>query len=248
MKTIFSKISDVQVKKQHKHIDVLVLYKIDENQRVLVIEDKTYSREHSDQIIKYIKSIKNEYKKQNLSDDDFSFAYYKTGHLFKNPIDEEQTSEFDHLTEIGNSLKKNFNLKSFRIIGLDEICKFFAEFKSVFNSNNILQNYIHYTEKLNFDFENENLPSPLNDDLELKERIDIWMNFYDSIVKDLNDKFTDLKFIFFKYNGHYASIKIESKNPIVPRIEFRSEHQELLYFYYSKDSNRQNDKDESLQE
>lgn len=97
-----TKISDVEVKKQHNHIDVLVLYKIDGKQKVLVVEDKTYTKEHDDQIIRYVTEIKKEYK--TLPDDAFSCAYYKTGHIFNNPVDEDINDESESILKI---LEKN---------------------------------------------------------------------------------------------------------------------------------------------
>lgn len=232
-----AKISEVKVEKQHKckdgAIDVLVLYKIDGKQKVLVIEDKTYTKEHDEQIIRYVTEIKEEYN--TLPDDAFSCAYYKTGHIFNNPVDEDVNgteSEKEHLGKIGKKLKKELKIKSFQIFDVGVICRIFEDFKGDFSANDILQSYIHYAEKLKSDFESDKLPVSGDSDFELKENLDIWMNFYDSIYQELNNEFQDLKFPFFNWNGHYASIEVESRNFTAPRIEIRSNKLGILYFYY----------------
>lgn len=233
-----AKISEVKVEKQHNHIDVLVLYKIDGKQKVLVIEDKTYTKEHDNQIIRYVTEIKEEYKDKSLSYDAFSCAYYKTGHIFNNPVDEDVNgteSEKEHLGKIGDELKDKLKIRSFKIVGLDEICKFFDDFKKDFNASDILQSYIHYAEKLKSDFavEDGKLPSADAKDFELKENIDIWMNFYDSIYEELKEEFKEeLKFPFFNYDSYYASIEVESNKFTAPRLEFRSRESGLLRFYF----------------
>lgn len=77
------------------------------------------------------------------------------------------------------------------------------------------------------------MPSADAKDFELKENIDIWMNFYDSIYKELKEEFKEeLKFPFFNYHSHYASIEVESRKFAAPRLEFRSRESGLLRFYF----------------
>lgn len=240
----WAKISDVEVEKQHNHIDVLVLYKIDGNQKVLVIEDKTFTGEHDNQIVRYVTEIKKEYKDKELLYNDFSCAYYKTGHIFNNPVDEDinDESERKHLENIEKELtaEKDENgeenkarIKSFKIIGLDEICEFFGKFtKDEIAANDILQNYVGHIETLKADFASEVLPSANESKFELKENLDIWMNFYDSIYTELKEEFKDLKFPFFNYDSYYASIEVESNKFSAPRLEFRSRESGLLRFYF----------------
>lgn len=64
----------VEVKRQYKKIDVLILFNDDQ---ALIIEDKTNSSEHSDQIRRYQKLMEEEFPNQNIHT-----AYIKTGIIY----------------------------------------------------------------------------------------------------------------------------------------------------------------------
>ncbi len=57
---------------QYKHIDVLV----ETENYLLIIEDKTYTNEHDDQIIRYVETLKNI---EEYNDKKIKVCYYKTG-------------------------------------------------------------------------------------------------------------------------------------------------------------------------
>jgi len=68
---------EIEIKRQVKKIDVLVLLK--KSKKAYIIEDKTYTSEHSDQINKYREIIKNEFKEEI---NDIKTVYFKTGFWF----------------------------------------------------------------------------------------------------------------------------------------------------------------------
>ncbi len=231
--------------KKKNYIDVLVKYKIDGKQKVLVVEDKIFTGEHDNQIIRYVEGIKEENKE--LAYDAFSCTYYKTGHIFNNPVDEDANgpeSEKKHLENIRKKLtaekdehgeENKARIRSFKVIGLEEICNFFGDFKKDFDANDILQNYVNHIENLKANYTRKDLPSVNDSKFELKENLDIWMNFYDSIYKkDLVEEFKDLKFPFYNYHSFYAAIEVESSNFDAPRIEIRSREPNTLYCYFYK--------------
>lgn len=67
-------ITNAHIKKQFKKIDVIVECEFNGAQYVIVIEDKTYSAEHNEQLVRYRDAINNYYKDiyQKI------FVYYKT--------------------------------------------------------------------------------------------------------------------------------------------------------------------------
>lgn len=64
----------LSVERQVEHIDVL----IDTTSHILIIEDKTYTNEHDDQIIRYVKNIRSNDKKSS-ADKKIKVCYFKTG-------------------------------------------------------------------------------------------------------------------------------------------------------------------------
>ena len=74
----FEEYYDVEVKRQYKKIDVLVLYKDNQGQEyALIIEDKTNTSEHSNQIERYKAVIKEDFKNAIIN-----VAYVKTGIIY----------------------------------------------------------------------------------------------------------------------------------------------------------------------
>ena len=63
--------SSVEIRRQHKHIDILVLVNQD---IVLIIEDKTHTADHSDQLRRYYEQISEEYPGRKVVG-----IYFKTG-------------------------------------------------------------------------------------------------------------------------------------------------------------------------
>ena len=110
----------IEILRQYKKIDVLVILK--KSKKAYIIEDKTYTSEHSDQINKYRETIKNEFKEEI---NDIKTVYFKTGFWFsydfyivneKDKIDIKIDRE-DFLKIINKYQGKN--------IILDDYCEYF---------------------------------------------------------------------------------------------------------------------------
>lgn len=72
----------ITIKKQVKKIDILVLFH--DTNKILIIEDKTFSSEHSDQIKRYKQTIQQELSTDFKVDDNtiIQTVYFKTGYFF----------------------------------------------------------------------------------------------------------------------------------------------------------------------
>ena len=80
---------EVEVLKQFNRIDVLVLFKDNQdNQYALIIEDKTNTSEHNEQIEKYKEKLNEELSKRqdikykNLTENQIYTTYVKTGIMY----------------------------------------------------------------------------------------------------------------------------------------------------------------------
>jgi hypothetical protein len=71
-KEVPSKIETVEVIKQDKHIDVLSIIN---GEFVILIEDKTYTKDHSDQLARYFEDVKSRVYRE----EDILPIYFKTG-------------------------------------------------------------------------------------------------------------------------------------------------------------------------
>ena len=76
----------ITIKKQVRNIDILIL--LHDKKKILIIEDKTSSSEHSEQLKRYVETIKKEKKELRI---DFEIdtnaiqtVYFKTGYFFDN--------------------------------------------------------------------------------------------------------------------------------------------------------------------
>ena len=91
---------EIEIKRQVKKIDVLVLLK--KSKKAYIIEDKTYTSEHSDQINKYRETIKNEFKEEI---NNIKTVYFKTGFWFsddyKTANDESKVIKIDRENFLG---------------------------------------------------------------------------------------------------------------------------------------------------
>lgn len=139
----------ISIKKQVKKIDVLVLFH--DTNKILIIEDKTISSEHSNQIERYKKTIQKEHEDQII---DFAInektviqtVYFKTGYFFDN----------DKLIEINKVADIIVDGKKF----LDVIAK--NEYKGI---SEILDEYVLYlSDKLETHKQFENVCGRYSDD------------------------------------------------------------------------------------
>ena len=76
----------IEILRQYKKIDVLIILK--KSKKAYIIEDKTYTSEHSEQIKRYKETIKNDFKEEI---NDVKTVYFKTGFWFSD--DSKTTSD-----------------------------------------------------------------------------------------------------------------------------------------------------------
>ena len=107
----------VEILRQYKKIDVLVILK--KSKKAYIIEDKTYTSEHSEQIKRYKETIKNDFKEEI---NDVKTVYFKTGFWFS---DDDLVSAHIKID------RKNFLdiLNKYRGKNpiLDDYCEYFEE-------------------------------------------------------------------------------------------------------------------------
>lgn len=121
------RITIIDVKNQVNAIDVLVTFKIDEQEFELIIEDKTNTTMHSSQIERYFdQRIKQSPEKIILG------LYYKTGFIF----DDEET-------KLENLRKKNYPVKSF---DKEKILRCMSHYLKITDSD-IFHDYYNYIKK-----------------------------------------------------------------------------------------------------
>lgn len=89
----------ITIKKQVKKIDILVLFH--DTNKILIIEDKTYTSEHDKQIERYKQTIQEEHKNQNINftiDENtvIQTVYFKTGYFF----DDDKLIEINKVADI----------------------------------------------------------------------------------------------------------------------------------------------------
>ena len=121
---------EIEIKRQVKKIDVLVLLK--KSKKAYIIEDKTYTSEHSDQINKYRETIKNEFKEEI---NNIKTVYFKTGFWF--------SYDFHIVNE-----KDKIDIK----IDREDFLKIIKKYKG---KNQILDDYCEYFERVTEDEEEE---------------------------------------------------------------------------------------------
>lgn len=121
---------EIEIKRQYKKIDVLILLK--KSKKAYIIEDKTYTSEHSDQINKYRETIKNEFKEEIKN---IKTVYFKTGFWF--------SYDYNTVNE-----KDKIDIK----INRKDFLNILKEYKG---KNQILDDYCEYFERVTEDEEKE---------------------------------------------------------------------------------------------
>lgn len=166
---------EVKVKKQFNKIDVLVLFKDNNNnQYALIIEDKTNTSEHNKQIEKYKNQLNDALSKnqdfKNLAEDKIYTVYVKTGIMYSQDIFMKNTVntvvDFDKLYSL-----------------LEE---YLQESKGMIRSD-IFLDYYHYLEEIQ---ENHK---------EIEDKIE--KNLYLGALKTEYGRYCFLKKIFYEENG-----------------------------------------------
>ena len=113
-----SKITKIKTYAQHKHIDLIVDVTADNNLYSFIIEDKTRSSEHDNQLTRYNKVI------DSWKDSKYKYrVFYKTGYVDENEL--EQISK-----------------PGWKLFGVKEIRDTFEEFQN--SENDVLAYYARY--------------------------------------------------------------------------------------------------------
>lgn len=129
---------EVEVDTQIYDIDILLTLKNvnnSGNDHYVVIEDKTNSKIHDDQLVKYIRNL---IKNKKTSTDRIFVVYYKTGHIAETPdciklvnnntcqydFDPNVKSEYKEVISVKKSTYRN--LAGMKICDLDDIHNFFC--------------------------------------------------------------------------------------------------------------------------
>lgn len=146
-------ISSVVCKKQEHHIDVFAIIN---EQYALIVEDKTNTSEHGDQIKRYSEWVKKQDKYTNL--DELHCVYYKSGNESKHKLNSLMAKYSEDLLEA-----------SFRIVGKEAVLDILQKTKS---NNAILLDYI---EKLKISQEKTNAYKTLSYE---KWDWSAWQGFY----------------------------------------------------------------------
>ena len=201
---------EVKVLKQFNRIDVLVLFKDNQdNQYALIIEDKTNTSEHNEQIENYKNQLNYALSKnqdigyENLPGNQIYTAYVKTGIMYTDDLD----------------MKNKVNTT----INLDKLLKFLDLFHEVSNqtittiNSNIFLDYYEYLHGIN-DFQNE-----IIDNFKKNQYVDNYESTntelgYKNIFQDPYAQYCFLKKIFVECDKNRNS----SESPKNDEIIFKS--------------------------
>jgi hypothetical protein len=124
----------IEILRQYKKIDVLVILK--KSKKAYIIEDKTYTSEHSEQIKRYKETIKNDFKEEI---NDVKTVYFKTGFWFS---DDYKTTTDENKVNIKINRKDFLDiLDKYRGKNqiLDDYCEYF---KGVTENEEKEKNYL----------------------------------------------------------------------------------------------------------
>ena len=113
-------ISDIEVRSQYKRIDALCIVHSKEAKYAIVIEDKTVTKNHSDQLIRYLEVVKQE----GFAEENIIPIYYKTG------------DQSDYSDVIG---------KGYRPISRESVIAVLSEYKG---KNSILLDYREHLQSI----------------------------------------------------------------------------------------------------
>lgn len=116
----YNKVKITKITRQFKHIDIIIDYLVDDEPRLLIIEDKTNSSMHDDQLNNYYKEVSS-WDKGKAKKRIVHYVYYKTG-----IVDEQEEKQLNH----------------FKLFSLNEIYEFFENLETKSQIINDYKNYI----------------------------------------------------------------------------------------------------------
>ena len=156
------KISNIKTWAQSEHIDICVDFDVESEPHILIIEDKVNTSDHSNQLVRYMKSV----QKWNNAQEKYKnrkshFIFYKTRIL----NDDEKKHIASQSTEDGKH--------HWIVFDLLRINSFFLKYLK--SDNLIIQQYAEYVNGLTGDSINETIPK--------EHRIIAWKSFFEKTVK-----------------------------------------------------------------
>lgn len=111
----------IDIETQKKSIDILVTIKVDDSYRAIIIEDKTNSFLHDNQILRYIETVSAlEYKGEKYQT--IYYVLFKTGTVY-----EWEEKEYKRQRDLIEKIKSNKNKK----ITIDEINDYYRGTKII---------------------------------------------------------------------------------------------------------------------
>ncbi len=186
---------------QVNHIDVTCDFWIGDEQHLLIIEDKTGSSEHGNQLDRYTESIARWKNESNETHKNVYLLYYKTSYL-----DESEARRVKDAV--------GYQGKKWLIWDLKTINEFFSKVKS---NSVILNQYIEHVRKIQTDLESVS-------DLPIREwSFRNWEGYFrKKLLERIREKFKDRydekydgRTYFWGYQGRYVSIN-HFIDPCVP--------------------------------
>lgn len=208
---------EVEVDTQIYDIDILLTLKNvnhSGNDHYVVIEDKTNSQIHDNQLVRYIRNL---IKKKKTSEDHIYVVYYKTGHVANTPdciklvnpvtchyvFDPNVKSEFQEVMSVTNPYP---NLAGMKICYLADIHKFFCSNPLISRCGcSILDDYADH-----IDAEYNRYNSGVIDAKEGRTESQ-WERIFDEAITRNKSKYPDLSFKL-AFTGSYWEIYV-TKTP-----------------------------------
>ena len=198
-----SEISNIRTWAQFEHIDIWVEFDVGSEPHILIIEDKVNTGDHSNQLVRYMKSV----KKWNNSSEKYKnrkshFVFYKTRIL--NEADKE------HIISQSIGDEKY----SWIVFDLLKINSFFLKY--IKSDNLVIQQYAEYINGRSYDSTNVVIPK--------EHRIIAWKSFFERTVKPYFDN-TDLDVYVGETFYGYSYLTFRPKGSVkskTPYLEIRS--------------------------
>ncbi len=187
-------ITNVETHAQAENMDIVVDYKINGNARILIIEDKTSSNEHSNQLTTYKNIVENKWNKGKREGRPSSFVYYKTHRL--------DPSERNSVIDAG-----------WAEFPFNKIKEFWEKYQK--NKNIIISQYAKHVVKCWEDSNNAVRP--------LDNNIDKWVGYFEkTVIPNISiecDSWVGTTF----YGYSYLQVRPKGKgNEALPYLEIRS--------------------------
>lgn len=209
-----TRLTSVRTTAQAAHIDILCDFALGDEKHLLVIEDKTMSRDHNDQLNRYTKEIEGR-KEWKHTQGKVHLLYYKTSFL--------EGEERNSVTSAKGCLGAKWV-----IWDLSEITEFFSGIKNE-TSSEILKQYAEHVMRVKKDL-TETSTLPISE-----WTFNNWKGYFDtrlheSIAKYLNERYGEQYFYgtyFWGYQGRYVSInhfinpckRISDRANFIPKLD-----------------------------